>query len=189
MTGLFILGGIAAALYIWYAGIISKRNGVNEALSGIDVQLNLRADVIPNILTIAKKFLEHEKELLTRITELRTQVVAPYNKADGGAVQAHLAAADALTAQMGKLQVAVENYPDLKSDATMLQAMRSYNEVEAQIAAARRFYNASVTRLNNAVQIFPGNLIAGVAGVTAMPFFAADEAVKAPVNASDYLGT
>ncbi len=65
--------------------------------------------------------------------------------------------------------IAVEAYPDLKSDETMLQAQRTYNEVEEQIAAARRFYNASVTQLNNSVQIFPGNFIAGIAKVNAMP--------------------
>ena len=65
--------------------------------------------------------------------------------------------------------------------------MQTYNEVEAQIAAARRFYNASVTELNNSVQIFPGNMIAPMAGVGEMPFFEAAESVKAPVNADDYL--
>ena len=69
----------------------------------------------------------------------------------------------------------------------MLQAQRTYNEVEAQIAAARRFYNASVTRLNNSIEIFPGNLIAGLAKARAMPFYEADEVSTAPVDANSFL--
>ena len=81
-----------------------------------------------------------------------------------------------------------ENYPDLKSQETMVTAQATYTEVEGHIAAARRFYNAAVTQLNNSVQIFPGNMIAGMAGVSEMPFFEeTDEAAKAPVDASDYL--
>ena len=81
-----------------------------------------------------------------------------------------------------------ENYPDLKSQETMVTAQATSTEVEGHIAAARRFYNAAVTQLNNSVQIFPGNMIAGMAGVSEMPFFEeTDEAAKAPVDASDYL--
>lgn len=173
--------------YFWYVSIISKRNGAQEALSGVDVQLKQRSNLIPNILKIAQKFMEHEKSLLEEITALRTKVDKDYNEADKQAVSEHLAAAEMLGSKMGQLMVAVEDYPDLKSDQTMVQAMQTYNEVEAQIAAARRFYNSSVTALNNAVQIFPGNIIAGMAGVSAMPFYEADEASKAPVNADDYL--
>lgn len=187
MTALVIIGVIAVVCYFWYASIISKRNGAQEALSGIDAQLTMRSELIPNILTIAKKFMEHEMSLITRITELRTQVAAPYDKTDPQALQSHLAMADELSRNMGQLKIAVEAYPTLKSDATMTQAMRSYNEVEAQLAAARRFYNAAVTRLNNAVQIFPGTLIAGFAHVEPMPFYKAQESAHAPVNASDIL--
>ncbi len=174
-------------MYSWYAGIIGKKNGANEALSGIDVQLKQRSDVIPNILTIAKKFMEHEKTLLTEITELRTRADQPYNKNDQAAVQTHLQTADALSSKMGQLRIAVENYPTLKSDATMVQAMRTYNEIEAQIAAARRFYNSSVTALNNSIQIFPGNIIASMVNVSEMPFYKADEAAHAPVDAAKFL--
>lgn len=173
--------------YVWYASLIGKRNRAREALSTIDVQLKQRLDLIPNILKVAKKFMDHEKGLLTEITELRTAVEKPYDKQSGQAVREHLASAQQLSGKMGTLMLNVENYPTLKSDATMTQAMQTYNEVEAQITAARRFYNASVTELNNAVQIFPGNIIAGMAGVQEMPFFEAEEAARAPVDANQYL--
>jgi LemA protein len=182
------LGLILVVGYIWYAGIIGKRNKAKEALSGIDVQLTMRSELIPNILTIAKKFMEHEKSLLATITELRTKADAPYDKNNPDAVRAHITAAEMLSTQMGQLKIAVEAYPTLKSDQTMVDAMRSYNEVEAQLAAARRFYNAAVTSLNNSVQIFPGNVIAGLAGVSEMPFYQGAEGAAAPVNAKDYLG-
>ncbi len=174
-------------LYFWYVSIIGKRNTGLEALSGIDVQLKKRSNLIPNILKIAQKFLEHEKSLITEITELREQADKGYDKTDKSEVQQHLQVSELLAGKMGQLMVRVEAYPDLKSDQTMVQAMQTYNEVEAQIAAARRFYNSAVTALNNSVQIFPGNIIANMAGVSEMPFYETDEAAKAPVNADDFL--
>ena len=187
MEFLLVLLGLAALVYIWYMTLIKRRNKALEALSGIDVHYNMRFDLIPNILKIAQKFMEHEKGLLEEVTRLRTEVQKGYNPSDKAAVSEHFGAIEALAGKMGNLMVAVENYPDLKSDQTMVQAMQTYNEVEAQIAAARRFYNASVTELNNSVQIFPGNLIAPMAGVQEMPFLEVAEEVKAPVDAGDYL--
>jgi len=178
---------VLGVLYTWYAGIIKKKNKAKEALAGIDVQLNKRHDLIPNVLKIAKRFMEHEKELLTRVTELRTQASADYDRGNADAVKNHLAVENQLQGQMGQLMVQVENYPNLKSDATMIQAQQTYNEVEAHIGAARRFYNSAVGQLNNSIQIFPGNLLAGLAGAAEMPFFEAPESVKAPVNADDFL--
>jgi len=179
---------ILVGAYIWYASIVTKKNKAKESLSSIDVQLRKRSNLIPNILKIAKKFMEHEKALLTEVTELRAKVDADYDADDVAAVQEHLEAAGSLGGAMGKIMVAVEDYPELKSDQTMLQAQRTYNEVEEQIAAARRFYNASVTSLNNSIEIFPGNLLAGYAGVRGpMPFYEADEASRAPVDAGKYL--
>jgi LemA protein len=83
--------------------------------------------------------------------------------------------------------ITVENYPDLKSDQTMLQAQKTYNEIEEQIAAARRFYNSAVTSLNNSIEIFPGNLLANLAKAKIMPFYETDEDSKAPIDASKFL--
>ncbi|WP_199899350.1 LemA family protein [Sneathiella glossodoripedis] len=187
MTFFIVAGVVLGLVYGWYATIISRRNKALEALSGIDVQLQKRSDLIPSILKIAKKFMEHEKELITEVTELRTRMEAGYDARDPNAVGEHLQAAEKLGGAMGKLMVAVEAYPDLKSSDNMVQAQRTYNEVEAQISAARRFYNASVSQLNTSIQIFPGTFIAQMAGVEPMPFYEADDGAKAPVDASDYL--
>jgi len=185
MVLITIVGLLLIILYIWYVSIITKRNKTIEALSGIDVQLKQRSNLIPNILKIAKKFMEHEQSLLSEITELRSKTDSSYDQADSHSVKEHLALSEQLAGKMGQLMISVEDYPELKSDQTMLQAQRTYNEVEAKIAAARRFYNSSVTILRNSIQIFPGSLIASIAGVTDMPFYEADEASKAPVNVDE----
>jgi LemA protein len=187
MTLMIICTAVLVILYIWYASIISKKNKAIEALSGIDVQLKQRTDLLPNILTIAKKYMDHEKSLLVEITDLRTRADEPYNKSESSEVASHLSLLETLSSKMGQFKIAVENYPVLKADETMRQAMLSYNEAEAQISAARRFYNSAVASLNNSIQIFPGNLIASAIRVTSFPPYKAEEADKAPIDASKYL--
>ena len=82
--------------------------------------------------------------------------------------------------------VAVENYPQLKADQTMITAMQTYNEVEEHIAAARRFYNSAVNDLNNSAEIFPSSIIANMIGVRPYPFFEANEVARQEIHASDY---
>ena len=179
---------IILLLYFLYARIIKNKNKAYEALAGIDVQLKNRSNLIPNILQIAKKFMEHEKDLISTVTELRTKTDKDYDSNDAAAVKEHMQSASALGAQMGQLMISVEAYPDLKSDQTMQQAQLSYNEVETKIAAARRFYNSAVGQLNNSIEIFPGSIIARYANASVMPFYEVDEASKAPVDASSILG-
>ena len=185
---LIICAGLAVVLYIWYAKIVARRNTAREALSGIDVQLTKRSELIPNILAIAKKFMEHEKELLEEVTKLRSKATAGYDVLDPKQVAKHFEDSAALGAHMGKLMISMEAYPDLKSDKTMVQAQKTYNEVEAQIAAARRFYNSAVSDLNNSIEIFPGNLLAPLANSRVMPFYEGDTNSREPVDAGKLLG-
>jgi len=170
-------------LYNLYVGVIKNANQAREALSGIDVQLKKRHDLIPNILTIAQKFMEHERGIFEEVTKLRTQAL---NAKSGSKEKFQLEGE--LNSKLGQIMVQVENYPQLKSDATMTQAMQTYNEVEEHISAARRFYNSALTQLRNSITIFPSNIFAGFAGdARDFQFFSTDEASKAPVNASSYL--
>lgn len=171
-------------LYALYVGLIKKKNKVREAMGGIDVQLEKRYDLIPNILTIANKFMEHERGLIEDITRLRTQASSLRSTQD--TISEKIKLDNDISAKMGQLFVNVENYPQLKSDNTMVQAMQTYSEVEEHIAAARRFYNSAVNDLNNAVEIFPSSVIAGALGITSYPFFEAKEAARNSVNAADY---
>ena len=190
MSGIFIFMAIVLValiiiFYNLYTQLIMKRNKVKEAMSGIDVQLNKRYSLIPNILTIANRFMEHERDLLEGITELRTRAASI--KATDATISEKIQLDNQIASKMGQLFVSVENYPQLKSDQTMVQAMQTYSEVEEHIAAARRFYNSAVNDLNNSVETFPSSLVASMINIQSYPFFEASDAAKQEVNASDYL--
>ena len=165
ITAIIVILGVIVliALYGMYVALIQKRNKVKEAMGGIDVQLNKRYSLIPNILTIANKFMEHERGLMEDITKLRAQAAGIRSTAD--TISEKIQLDNQIASKMGQLMVNVENYPQLKSDQTMIQAMQTYSEVEEHIAAARRFYNSAVNDLNNSVEIFPSSLVAGMVGI------------------------
>ena len=176
---LVTLGG----LYHFYVKVIKARNFLDEALSGIDVQLERRYDVLPNILTIAQKFMTHERAMITEITELRTKAM---NAVSGSAEK--FGAENELSSKVANLMISVENYPQLKSNDVMIEAMKSYQDIEENIAAARRFYNTALRKLHDAVKIFPGSLFAGCAGnYEKFSYFEAEESHKKSIKASDYL--
>ena len=182
---LIILLIICIWLYGIYVALIKKRNKVQEAFASIDVQLKKRYDLIPNILTIAQKFMEHERSLIEDVTKLRTEVLSLSSKYEN--IERKFNLDSQIADKMGQLMVAVENYPQLKSDQTMITAMQTYNEVEEHIAAARRFYNSAANDLKNAVEIFPSSVIAKMNGITAVEFFKAEEKERKTINASDFL--
>lgn len=184
IIGLVVLLVVLVPLYSLYVSLIQKKNKVRESMGGIDVQLKKRYDLIPNILVIANKFMEHERGLITEITQLRTQ--ASSLRADQDTISKKIDLDNQIATKMGQLMVNVENYPQLKSDQTMVQAMQTYSEVEEHIAAARRFYNSAVNDLNNAVEIFPSSMIASALDIRPYPFFEAEEAARKSVNAADY---
>ncbi len=177
---------ILGIFYFWYASIISKKNKALEALSGIDVQLKNRSELIPNILIIAKKFMEHEQQIFSEISRLREQVAKGCNKNNPHEIKSYLESSEQLSQKMMGFMARAESYPELKSSQNMLHAQQSYNEIEAQIAAARRFYNSAVGSLRNSIQIFPGNVIASIIGVNDMPMYEAELAAKQSVDASKF---
>jgi len=182
------IGAVVLALYALYASIVTKKNRVAEALAGIDVQLTQRHDLIPNVLAIAKRFMDHERGLMDDITALRTKASQSVGVQGAAQIGEKFAAENQLGAQFGKLMAVAENYPALKSDGPMIEAQKTYAEVETNIAAARRFYNSAVGDLRNAVQIFPGSLVAGLAGAgSPPPFFASNADDRAPVDAASLL--
>ena len=161
---------LLVALYLWYATIVRRANKVREALASIDAHLRQRHDLIPNLVKLVGRFMEHERGLIEEVTRLRARA----NTAVAGGMATageRFAAENALAQATGRLLVTAESYPTLKSDQTVIEAQRGWAETEAQITAARRFYNAAVSDLNNVVQLFPGSILARLAGVQAMPFF------------------
>lgn len=185
---LAVVAVVLLAGYGWYVSLIRRRNQVREALGAIDAQLQKRHDLVPNVLKIASRFMEHESELMEQLTALRAKAQGRLDVSDPDAVQARLTSEAELGGALGKFFAVAENYPDLRSSETMLNAQNTYAEVEANIAAARRFYNSAVADLNNAVEIWPGSMIAGMVGVAPMPFFKVEnETVRQAIDADSIL--
>ncbi|EXJ10101.1 LemA family protein [Nitrincola nitratireducens] len=178
-------------LYVWYVTIISRRNATLDALSGVDVQLKKRHDLIPNVLAIAKRFMQHEQQLLEDITRLRSDAFSALQKTEHNPsaedVSTHFALEQQLQGAMSRLLVQAEAYPELTSSTPMVNAQQTYLEVETNIAAARRFYNTSVRRLRNSTEIFPGSLIVKIVSIDTYPFFQADSTALQPVDATSHL--
>lgn len=175
----FIVLAVIAILVIWlvavYNGLIRLRNRTTEAWSDIDVQLKRRHDLIPNLVSSVKGYMKHERDLLENVTRLRSAAVNAQEKGD----TAELAKAEqALTGMLGKLQIAVEAYPDLKANQNVAQLMDELSDTENKIQAARRFYNGMVRDFNTKMEVFPNNLIAGMLQFTKVEFFEIEAAAE-----------
>jgi LemA protein len=174
------VGGTAAAILLWvlaaYNSLVGKRNDADNAAGGVDVQLKKRFDLIPNLLSAVKGYMAHERDLLERLAEIRSEAAKA-----GAARRAELA--EEARGAMETVFAAVEAYPELKASANVMHLQRALAETEEQIAAARRFFNAAVTSYNDAVQSFPGSLVAGAFGFAKRDWFAADAAERARPDA------
>jgi len=153
---LIIAGVLTVIAILMYNSLIGKKNQVENIFAGVDAVLKKRFDLIPNLVASVSEYMEHEKSTLEKVTELRAQAMKP------GISDDQKIALDAkLTTALGAINIAMEAYPDLKANENVMHLQRSLNEIEEQISAARRAYNQAVTDLNNAIEMFPTNLIAG----------------------------
>jgi len=180
MILLIVLAAIALIAIMVYNGLIRKKNEVDNAFGGIDVQLKKRYDLIPNLVATVQQYASHEKELLEKITQLRAKAVGG-NLSNDEKVDLD----NQISGALRSIMVSVENYPDLKASENFLNLQRSLNEVESQISAARRAYNAAVTDFNNGIETFPGNLMAGMMGLSRKQVFEIPEAERQNVNVKD----
>jgi len=158
-TTLVILGLIAAAalfLITIYNRLVKARQMVREGFSGIDVQLKKRANLIPNLVAAVKGYMKHEKDLLEKITSLRAKAM---EAADAGPAE-RSAIEQEISRVLGQINVAVENYPDLKANQNVLDLQQQLAQVENDIQLSRRYYNGAVRNNNVLVESFPSNLVA-----------------------------
>ncbi|WP_281636510.1 LemA family protein [Flavobacterium marginilacus] len=160
-----------------YNGLVRKKNQVEYSFSGVDVELQKRGELIPNLVESVKKYMSFEQNTLKEIVELRSRIT----QIKPGSAERFSLEND-LTEQLKQLMVTVENYPDLKSNENMLHLQRSLNEAEEQISAARRAYNASVKILNDSIQTFPSTLFASIYDFTIRPYFIAEQNSKSVPN-------
>lgn len=159
---LIVIGGIVFLLLVWlvaaYNGLVGLRNQVKNAWAQIDVQLKRRWDLIPNLIETVKGYTKHEAGTLERVTAART---AAQGSAGKGMAE-RSAAEGELSAALGRLMVVVEAYPDLKASQNYLALQEELTTTENRIGFARQFYNDVVMRFNNATQMFPTNIVAGM---------------------------
>lgn len=175
-----IIGAAVVLLILLYNSFVVKKNNVENAFAAIDTQLKKRFDLIPNLVSSVKTYMNHESTTFERIAELRTKAMASGTTEDD-----RIQCGAELSGLVRKLMVQVENYPQLKANENFMHLQRTLNEVEEQLSAARRSYNAAVTEFNNAIQTFPGNLFAGIFGFKARVLFAVSEEERANPNVAD----
>ena len=165
----YIFFGLVALLLVFgvsiYNRLIKNRNLVQEAWSGIDVQLKRRSDLIPNLLEAVKGYMGHERGVLDHVTELRTQ------SRQAGSVGEKARAEGMLGAALGNLLAVAENYPDLKASQNFLELQRSLADIEEQLQLARRYYNGAARDFNILIGSFPSNLIAQRFGFQPVEYF------------------
>ena len=174
-----IIGVVVILVVVFlYNSLIAKKNQVTNVFGTIDALLKKRYDLLPKLISTVKAYMEHEKSLLTEITEMRAKAVSGRLSDDE---QVDLD--NKLSKMLGGIMVAVENYPDLKANQNFLQLQRAMNEIEEQISAARRAYNAAVTAYNNAVEMFPTNVAASMMRYKLKKVFEISEEQREDVDA------
>ncbi len=173
-----IVGVFAVLVFVAiYNGLVGKKNAVEQAFSGIDTSLKKRYDLIPNLVETVKNYMQHERETLTQLTELRSKALS------GGLSAAERVDVDnQITRGISGIMVSVESYPDLKANQNFLQLQDSLTKIEGEISGARKAFNQTTTEYNNSVETIPSNLVAMVVGYKRRPLFEITEAERKNVD-------
>lgn len=181
MTPTIIIVAVAILLAIiiigMYNGLIRRKNEVENAFGGMDAQLKKRYDLIPNMVSTVQQYATHEKDLLENITSLRAKATKGDLSNDE-----KVALDNQISGALKSIMVSVENYPDLKSSENFMNLQRTLNEVESQISAARRSYNAAVTDYNNGIETFPSSIIASQMKLVRKQVFEIPETERQNIN-------
>lgn len=175
---LWILLGIIVVLIVFvislYNSLVTLRQRVKNAWSQIDVQLQRRFDLIPNLVECVKGYMEHEQDVLTKVTQLRT------SWANAETISEKVELDNQLSGALKTIMAVSENYPDLKANQNFSELQEELRNTENKISYSRQFYNDTTTRYNTKLELFPSNIIAGMFHFTAEKLFKAesDEARK-----------
>ena len=169
MIALIVVLVLLAGLLAWAVGLYNRlvrlRNMVKEGWSGVEVQLKRRANLIPNLIQTVKGYLDHERGVLEKLTELRSRTLQTDQPAERARLEGDLGRA------IGRLFAVAEAYPDLKANQNFMDLQDELSQLENQIQMARRYYNGTVRDLNIAVESFPSNIVAGMFGFHQAEFF------------------
>ena len=156
-----------------YNNLVKARNKVRQAESGVDVYLNQRFDLIPNLVECVKGYSKHEKEIFTEITNLRTTYMKQPKDIKN---------AEKLNNKMNQIIAVAENYPELKANEQYLNLQKTLTKLESQLQAARRIYNTEVTDYNNKIYTVPSNIVAKLFGFKEAKLFEIEEYKKENIN-------
>ena len=173
----WILLGIIVLCIIWvvaiYNGLVARRNDVQGSWKQIDVQLNRRHDLIPNLVSTVKGAMQFEQDTLDKVISARAKAVSatgPQSKAE---------AENMLTQALGKLFAVMENYPDLKSNQNVMQLQEELTSTENRIAFARQLYNDLVANYRTSLQVFPSNIVSSMFDFRPEEYFEAPAGTRA----------
>lgn len=184
MTALIIIIVVIAIVILFvvsiYNSLIKLRNQVKNAWSQIDVQLKRRHDLIPNLIETVKGYMTHERDTLENITKARSQAVEAEGVGDKAKAEGEL------TRALGKFNLVVENYPDLKANQNFLALQEELTSTENKISFSRQNYNDQVLFFNNKIQMFPSNIIAGMFNFTEEEFFEIEDEKEREVPKVDF---
>ncbi len=170
VIGLVVVLGLAFILI--RNGIIASRNRVDEAWSGIDVQLKRRHDLVPNLVETVKGYAQHEQKVFEQTANARADAMK------AGTVEATQQAEAKLSGALTDLRAVAENYPDLRATENFQRMQADLNEIEDEIQASRRIYNSNVQAYNTKIQIFPNSIVANSGGFEAREFFEIETAAE-----------
>lgn len=168
---------LAVVIFAIYNSLVRLRNQMQNSWSQIDVQLKRRHDLIPNLVETAKGYMKHERETLEAVTQARNTAV----DASGKGVGQQAKAEGALSGFLTRFFAVAENYPDLKANENFLALQEELTSTENKISFARQFFNDSVMLMNNKVQMFPSNIVAGMTGFKTGEFFEIEAAAEREV--------
>ncbi len=175
---LIIIGAVVLIVILWIVSVYNKLNTalvkIDEADSGIDVALTKRFDVLTKMVDTVKGYTKYEDKTLKDVVKLR----------NGMSIGEKIAQNNAMTDEFAKIQVLVENYPDLKASQNYVQLQASIVDVEEHLQAARRLYNSNVSIFNQLLVTIPSNIIAGFMKLSKRDFFEAEEVKKEDVKIS-----
>ncbi len=160
-----------------YNSLIAKKNQVLNVFATIDAMLKKRYDLLPNLVSTVKGYMQHERALLEEVTQMRANALSD-RISDDEKVDLD----NKVTKVLGRIMLAVENYPNLKASDNFMHLQRTLTELEEQISAARRAYNAAVTDYNNAVEMFPTNIVASMMNYKRRMFFEISEKERESVD-------
>jgi len=177
---LFVIIVAIVLVVVWiislYNRLVGFRNNRENAFANVDVQLRQRYDLVPQLVATVKGYATHEREVLEKVTAARSAAMSATT------INERIAADNSLTSALAGLKVSVEAYPDLKANQNFLQLQTELADIENKLAASRRYFNSATRELNNGVQSFPSNIIAGMFGFKTEPMFEIEKEQRAVIE-------